>query len=619
MNSFDIDLPAISFKTVSEFRHLRSAQLKRKHDCAQDTEQAQEQKHYDFSAADTCNSGAESIQKALDYFDSESQSYPAQNGTPTTFVAECSNSSNSALAQFMRKAVDFESAFEYAGTTQSGIDYTNQSIELAKQALELPENKLTLSNNYLTELIEDDGNGRVEPMKESDAEALADIPVPDEPTLKSCRILEDQASVLKDSQEISITSQIIEKDQFGRVIRALYYGQEYVRFYYDEFGELESFNYASMDWTREEDGWSARDRQTDYHVDARISVLESGAMRIERTDVVRTLKQSGTRIDEHKSGSKTESRKLKNKPSPYDLLAKAKAENSFWLQSQRQKNSGPQAVHAPLALDLVNETDCLSMQLGNTEESSMIPSVARVPNQAPGVMHAANLACVPTAPIELRSLERSDKLRSLEDELLEPHRQKVAKSNWNLQLAECFLKSSLWLRDRISGQSSPKHLEHLDRLAELYFEQQRYDLAELTHLRALHIREQHYGKNQPELANNVLGLAAIYEARGNYLRAEQLYKDAISLQESGLRKIIFLFSEKVTDEGRLSQEFESLFCCINGLCRLYLEQGKKQLCAVVLEKAESVWQEIIDREPGAKQVLTNAAGKYLERMREMSV
>lgn len=526
---------------------------------------------------------AASIQQALHYFDSE-----AGITVPTSFSPEAADAAgDSALNQFTSNAVDIESTFRFG---------SGNSIQ--KDALSLPI-------NIKNELLEDDG--ACLPVSDLAACEAEEVPLPGEPTLASLRMV-DQASVLKDPQENSSITTAVETDESGRVVRALYYGGEAVRFQYDAYGELIEFNYAGMQWIKDDYVWAARDRQTEYFVEGRISVMPGGAIRIEREDVVRILKLSGTRVDEHKTGSRTESRKLKNKPSPYDLLAKAKAENSIWLSAK----PGPKTT--------ADSSSSFRLDLMPLPESgpSMIPDLAKAACN-PAVAHPSNLTCVPSTPIELRSLERTEKLRSLEDELLEPEREKNAQSKIKFKISECFLKSSLWVKDRIVGQSSPKHLEELDRLANLYFEQQRNDLAELTHLRALHIREQFYGKKQPELAVSLRGLASIYEARGNYLRAEEMQKEAIEMQENGLRKMLFLYSEKVIDSGKLSQQLDDLFASVAELANLYALTGKQKICNVVYEKAVALTSDICEREPTVEHILHQVVQPHIDAMRELCI
>jgi hypothetical protein len=564
--------PPVTIKTVSEFRRIRSGDSVEPENVkpAPESPESIDGLPPDEQVPVDCCSKTE----ALHYFDSECSA-----PIPTAFAADkaVDGCHASALGQFMNKAVDLKSAFQYAENVVDTGAEPSVAEGANAQATALPE-------------------------------AQAVSPVLSSP--QASRQSLEQASVLKDPLEISGTNLTVEKDENGRVIKSLFCAGECICFNYDDAGELVEFNFANMDWTRTESGWAARDRQTDYTIEGRISVLESGSIRIEREDVVRTLKMSGTRIDEHKSGSRTESRKLKNKPSPYDLLARAKAVNSIWLSSHPNlKSTSGRSFPVSLKLDLVNESS-----VDQTESKSMIPELARI--QLPDSVNDSS-AQASSETADSRSQEISGRLRNLEFRL-EQQRQNVARTNAKQHLQECFLKSSLWLTDRVAGQSSPKHLSQLDRLAQIYFERQRNDLAELTHMRALHIREEFYGKGQPELACSLQGLATIAEVRGNYSRAEELYKEAIELQANGLRKILFLFSEKVTDAARLSCQLDQLFACVRSLSNLYALQGRQRLCVVVYEKAQSLAAEIIEREPSAEPVLNETIARHMEAMKELA-
>lgn len=598
----------ITFKTVSEFRKNRTSL---KPACTQAQNPALPSLDIDTRAAKS----VESTQipdlpreKNHEYFDLDCQ----VTEVPSSFVCtESSAESSPVLAEFMNNAVDFESAFDYV------------------DSLSCPNNKpmfVSLPVEFKNELEADDGNGVCVPMQTADFLETQEMPLPDEPSLATCRVI-DQAAVIKDPQDLSSITEVVERDQSGRVIRALYYGGESVQFRYAENGLLIEFTYAGLQWKPVENGWTANDRQTEYFVDAAITVLDNGSIRIERDDVVRILKLSGTRIDEHKSGSRTESRKLKNKPSPYDLLAKAKAVNSVWLTGAKSmKTSGehPTSSNSPMVLDMMTGGDAApnaSVAHASSEQEisqTMIPNHARAPQLNGALMNSSNLTCVPSVPIELRSLERTDKLRSLEDELQDPESEGLLGNKLQLQMKECWLKSCLWLTDRFVGQSSPRHLEQLEDLAALYFLQQKNDLAELTYLRALHIKEQYFGKGQAELASCLNGLAAIYEQRGNFVRAEEMYKESISLQENGLRKQLFLFSENVIGGEKLSPHFNSLFLSVAGLSRLYALQGKQKLCVVVYEKALSLMSEIIQKEPSCQKILQESAAGHLDELKQLS-
>ena len=569
-----IDLP-VSLKTVSEFRQTRS--------CAKDSAGC------DSLAVEATGCGNE-ITAATIYTDADNVSVPAtfSAAVPQTDCAD------NAISQFMSKGVDFQTAFGYAVPVPAPIaEATPAQAQNFRSSDSATDTPITCEKDIATIASEHDAY------------------------TAPCQTGNDTATNLSKNavQAFLRNGSAIETDPAGRVVRSFFCDAEVVSFTYNIVGELIEFNYANMNWTKTDDGWAAKDRQTEYSLDGKITVLPDGSLRIERSDVVRILKSSGTRIDEHKSGSRTESRKMKNKPSAYDLLAKAKAVNSLWLngRSSFKGNCSEQSFPAPLKLDLVNDS-CQSEE-ESSPAKSLIPKVAKIQAPAPAVIKETNLSCVPTAPIELRSLERSRELRCLEESLLETS--VAERLSLKLQVTECLLKSHLWLTDRIAGQSSPKHLAQLDRLAEIYQSRQRNDLAELTHQRALHIREQFYGKGQPELAVSVRGLAGVQLSRSNFQRAEELYKEAIELYENGLRKILFLYSEKVTDAAKLGVQLNELFGTVSDLSRLYAVQGRQQLCAVVYEKALALTSEIIEREPAAEETLNEAVKQHLNAMQEL--
>ena len=70
----------------------------------------------------------------------------------------------------------------------------------------------------------------------------------------------------------------------------------------------------------------------------------------------------------------------------------------------------------------------------------------------------------------------------------------------------------------------------------------------------------------------------------------------------------------MTDESILQEQLEQLFSSINDLSNLYVTLGKQNLCAVVFEKAQSVWDAIAEHEPAAIPSLQEVADKYLKTM-----
>lgn len=525
------------------------------------------------------NDAASSIQAALNFFDNESQIT-----APTCFVPEGqARRDGSALAEFMNKAADIESVFEFEDKSPLLPGPGDLGAQLSMVA-------------GLSDLSSGDGQYSAPPEVNNSKRSMS---------------MFDQASVLRDPQETSgVFSGTIERDAKGRVVRALYIGGEFCRFQYNDANELTELYYAGLVWKLEEQGWIARDRQTDYRVEGTISVLSDGCIRIEKDDVVRTLKHSGTRIDEHKTGSRTESRKLKNLPSPYDLLAKAKPVNSLWLNaSSSKRTTGERLIlHTPMPMDVINQ-----LPDNNFISNAMIPSIADVaPLMDTGNFQSVNL------PVMERS-ERPDKLRELEDQLaISEQDTSCSMTTFKREMTETYLKTCLWLTDRIKGPSSPMHLQFLDRLAELYFSRQRNEMAELTHLRALHIRERFYGAKQPDLAINIFGLAKINESRGNFTRAEELFQEAADLQELGLRKILFLYNEKVIDGSKLASQLEPLFATFAEFVRFLVCQRQMKEAASIQLKAVQLFQDISERESQElRSVLSTTIEPHLLTIKEL--
>lgn len=587
-----------SFKTVTQYRQGKA-------------KQTGQISPVDFSV-DQSGNGAGAIQAALDLFDNESQI-----SSPTTFVSpDTIQGDGSALAEFMNKAADIESVFEFQNMDTShrasaeqirdaelyaGSDHFDSAP--LKEVPSAPSNAgrrmIALEHKVGAELKQ---NARLEP---SNQKAF-------DPSMSTARIV-DQAAVIKDPQEESHSgfSSFIERDEHGRVVRALFVGGENCRFQYDAQGELVELQYAGLTWTKDHEGWNARDRQTEYRIDARICILPDGCISIEKDDVVRTLKQSGTRIDQHKTGSRTESRKLKNVPSPYDLLAKAKPVTSIWLTPGSNSNSGERLVlRTPPHMDIIQGAQLKRI---NDEAKSMIPPIADV---AP-LLDTGNFPVLSIPNLE--PAERPDRLRELEDQLAEAeHAAGSSLRTLKLDIAESYLKSCLWIIDRIKGQSSPMHLPFLDQLADIYFSRQRNDMAELTHLRALHIREKFHGVKQAELHVNISGLARIYECRGNASRAGEMYLEAVDLLESGLRKTLFLFSEKVIDESKLAQQVQPLFASFAELVKFLVAQRQMKDAAAIQHRAVSLYDDITaGQSNGLQAILSSVIEPHLLTIKEL--
>ncbi|MBY0547217.1 MAG: tetratricopeptide repeat protein [Candidatus Obscuribacterales bacterium] len=417
----------------------------------------------------------------------------------------------------------------------------------------------------------------------------------------------------------------IERNAAGQVISVKFTGGECAEFKYNQDGSLVMFTYASLTWNYEDAGfWRSGDRQSDYRIDGLVEVLHDGSMRITRSDVTRTLKITGVRIDEHADGSRTESRKLRNAATPFDLLAKSKAVSSVWLSSQPQSFRGNEKIDSIQLLESSEGSDTEYGAMDGRSTHSMIPAAALVAEASRDGGNLRNLdahrsarlasAVEEKAPSVKLSPPESIMLRNAVARMPETQR-KFTFADYvesvTREIREFSLKSIIWFRDVI--RSSPaSQLQAIDALADIYSRKQQNDNAETLHLKALHIKESYYGAKQPELANNISGLAEIYCRRRNFPRAEQMYKEAVQLYEKSVRKQLFLASQNVCEQGKLAREVEALFRCFAGLAETYQLQKKNTACRDLYETAMALWTEISDRaEHRLDSVLQTMIERYI--------
>ncbi len=404
----------------------------------------------------------------------------------------------------------------------------------------------------------------------------------------------------------------VDRDESGRVTSVRFGGGDVAEFSYDQSGSVAAFTYAGLTWLHEEAGyWRSGDRQIDYRIDGEVAVLHDGSIRITRVDVTRTLKTTGVRIDEHRDGSRTESRKMRNAPTPFDLLAKSKPVSSVWLSS-----ASPSRDHDRIQSIQLFESNDDEMDHSRVVDGLITSSRNRM---------FTSETVIPTSKVEsnLRSMDAHKSAKGVpfvqEPQVTTANRALPAETSmlrnavsrlpeekenrsfgewlhsFKRDTSEYALKAILWTNDMMRGPASPCQLPFLDALANIYTEKQQNDDAETMHLRSLHIKETYYGMRQPELAVNVSGLAEIYRRRHNFARAEQMYKEAMRLHEKSVRKNLFLFSQGVFEESRLTREVDALFRCIRGLADTYDSQKKYHATRDLHEIAMGLWGEISDK------------------------
>ncbi|MBI3798436.1 MAG: tetratricopeptide repeat protein, partial [Deltaproteobacteria bacterium] len=84
------------------------------------------------------------------------------------------------------------------------------------------------------------------------------------------------------------------------------------------------------------------------------------------------------------------------------------------------------------------------------------------------------------------------------------------------------------------GPTHPGVATGLNNLAALYQAQGDYGRAELLYRRALAIDEKGLGPMHPDMATDLNNLATLYKAQGDYMRAEPLYRRALAITEKSL-------------------------------------------------------------------------------------
>lgn len=114
----------------------------------------------------------------------------------------------------------------------------------------------------------------------------------------------------------------------------------------------------------------------------------------------------------------------------------------------------------------------------------------------------------------------------------------VVKSGGDLDEARDILLKTIDIFTEKVGPNHEKVALSLNYLAEVYRKQGKFGRggAEAVYERALKINQQCYGEwnDHPEIAENMNGLAQVYKAQFNYVKAESMFKAAIAMSERTL-------------------------------------------------------------------------------------
>ncbi len=117
---------------------------------------------------------------------------------------------------------------------------------------------------------------------------------------------------------------------------------------------------------------------------------------------------------------------------------------------------------------------------------------------------------------------------------------------------------ALEIREQVLGPDDPDIAQSLNNLASLYECQGKYEEAEPLYRHALEIRERTLGSGHPDTAQSLNNLAELYRVQGRYEEAEPLYLRALTIWEQTL--------------GPDDSETAS---CLNNLGLLYESLGKR--------------------------------------------
>ena len=135
------------------------------------------------------------------------------------------------------------------------------------------------------------------------------------------------------------------------------------------------------------------------------------------------------------------------------------------------------------------------------------------------------------------------------------------------------------------------------RTADYLLQRTQYEQAEPLYLRALHIREQSLGREHPQVAFPLGGLADLYQEQGNYQQAETLYLRALRLWEQAP-----------------TQEYPEVAFLLNNLAILYYEQGNHQRAEQLLQRALHLDEQMCGHEHrNTATRLNNLAVLYIEQ------
>lgn len=146
----------------------------------------------------------------------------------------------------------------------------------------------------------------------------------------------------------------------------------------------------------------------------------------------------------------------------------------------------------------------------------------------------------------------------------------------NYSAAETYLTQALHLQEQHFPEDIPNLAQTLNSLGLLYQRQARYRDAEAQHQRALELRERTPGPDHPKTAESLHNLAMLYGDLGEYSQAEQLYLRVLSLEERA----------KGADHPDVART-------LNNLGLIYYHQGRYSQAETAYQHAITIYEQFL--------------------------